>query len=280
MQRGGLGRGLSALIPGAADETALVEVPVNAVAPNRRQPRQAFGDESLEALARSIREVGVLQPIVVRKVEDEGYELVAGERRIRAARIAGLATIPAIIRTSDDTEALREALIENIHRQDLAPLEQAAAFQELQDDLGVTQEDLARKLGHSRPHIANTIRLLNLPAEVQSLLAAGGITAAHGRALLALDDPEGQTALAQRVAAEGLSVRQTEELVRTYSLHPASRATAERKTKDAQLLQLEEALGDALGTRVRVQRARRKGKIVIEFGSKGDLQRIVELILD
>jgi ParB family chromosome partitioning protein len=279
MQRGGLGRGLSALIPGAEDETALVEVPVNAVAPNRRQPRQAFGDESLEALARSIREVGVLQPIVVRKVEDDSYELVAGERRLRAARIAGLATVPAIIRTSDDTEALREALIENIHRQDLAPLEQAAAFQELQDDLGVTQEDLARRLGHSRPHIANTIRLLNLPTEVQSLLAAGSITAAHGRALLALDDPGGQTALAQRIAAEGLSVRQTEELVRTYAQHPAARTAAERKTKDAQLLQLEEALGDALGTRVRVQRARRKGKIVIEFGSKGDLQRIVELIL-
>lgn len=280
MQRGGLGRGLSALIPGAADETALVEVPVNGVAPNRRQPRQAFGDESLEALARSIREVGVLQPIVVRKVEDEGYEMVAGERRLRAARMAGLATVPAIIRTTDDTEALREALIENIHRQDLAPLEQAAAFQELQDELGVTQEDLARRLGHSRPHIANTIRLLNLPADVQTLLAEGAITAAHGRALLALDDPEGQRALAQRVAAEGLSVRQTEELVRTYSAHPASRRAAERPAaKDAKLLQIEEAVGDALGTRVRVQRAKRKGKIVIEFGSKAELDRIVSRIL-
>lgn len=280
MQRGGLGRGLSALIPGAADETALVEVPVNGVASNRRQPRQAFGDESLEALARSIREVGVLQPIVVRKVEDEGYEMVAGERRLRAARMAGLATVPAIIRTTDDTEALREALIENIHRQDLAPLEQAAAFQELQDELGVTQEDLARRLGHSRPHIANTIRLLNLPADVQTLLAEGAITAAHGRALLALDDPEGQRALAQRVAAEGLSVRQTEELVRTYSAHPASRRAAERPAaKDAKLLQIEEAVGDALGTRVRVQRAKRKGKIVIEFGSKAELDRIVSRIL-
>lgn len=279
MQRGGLGRGLSALIPGAADETALVEVPVNAVAPNRRQPRQAFGDESLEALARSIREVGVLQPIVVRRVEDEGYEMVAGERRLRAARMAGLATVPAIIRTTDDTEALREALIENIHRLDLAPLEQAAAFQELQDELGVTQEDLARRLGHSRPHIANTIRLLNLPADVQTLLAEGAITAAHGRALLALDDPEGQRTLAQRVAAEGLSVRQTEELVRTYSAHPASRRAAERPARDAKLLQIEEAVGDALGTRVRVQRAKRKGKIVIDFGSKADLDRIVNRIL-
>ena len=282
-QRGGLGRGLSALIPGAADDTSLIEVPVNAVAPNRRQPRQAFDDETLEALARSIREIGVLQPIVVRKVEDDSYELVAGERRLRAARMAGLATVPAIIRTSDDTESLREALIENIHRQDLAPLEQASAFQELQDELGVTQEDLARRLGHSRPHIANTIRLLNLPAEVQGFLAEGRITAAHGRALLSLDDPEGQTALAQRIAAEGLSVRQTEELVRTYSRGPVPSgrtAAAERPARDAKLMQIEEALGDALGTRVRVQRAKRKGKIVIEFGSKADLERIVDLIVD
>jgi len=279
MQRGGLGRGLSALIPGAADETALVEVPVNSVAPNRRQPRQTFGDEALEALARSIREVGVLQPIVVRRVE-EGYELVAGERRLRAARMAGLATVPAILRTSDDTEALREALIENIHRQDLAPLEQASAFQELQDELGVTQEDLAKRLGHSRPHVANTIRLLNLPAEVQGLLGEGAITAAHGRALLALDHREGQASLAHRIAAEGLSVRQTEELVRTYSSHPVSRKVTERAAKDAKLLQIEEALGDALGTRVRVQKAKRKGRIVIDFGSKADLERITGRILE
>jgi len=278
MQRGGLGRGLSALIPGAADETALVEVPVNSVAPNRRQPRQDFGDDALEGLARSIREVGVLQPIVVRRVE-EGYELVAGERRLRAARMAGLATVPAILRTTDDTEALREALIENIHRQDLAPLEQASAFQELQDELGVTQEDLAKRLGHSRPHVANTIRLLNLPAEVQGLLGEGTITAAHGRALLALDDAEGQASLAHRIAAEGLSVRQTEELVRTYSSHPVSRKVGERAAKDAKLLQIEEALGDALGTRVRVQKAKRKGRIVIDFGSKADLERIAGRIL-
>ena len=279
-QRGGLGRGLSALIPGAADDTSLIEVPVNAVAPNRRQPRQAFDDETLEALARSIREIGVLQPIVVRKVEDDSYELVAGERRLRAARMAGLATVPAIIRTTDDTEALREALIENIHRQDLAPLEQASAFQELQDELGVTQEDLARRLGHSRPHIANTIRLLNLPSQVQELLGEGRITAAHGRALLALDDPEGQASLAQRIAAEGLSVKQTEELVRTYTRAPVAGKAAERPARDAKLMQIEEALGDALGTRVRVQRAKRKGKIVIEFGSKADLERIVDLIVD
>ena len=278
-QRGGLGRGLSALIPGAADETGLVEVPVNAVAPNPRQPRQGFDEESLEALARSIREVGVLQPIVVRRLNG-GYELVVGERRLRAARLAGLATVPAIIRTTDDTESLREALIENIHRLDLAPLEQAAAFQELQEDLGVSQEVLAQRLGHSRPHVANTIRLLQLPADVQRLLAEGGLTAGHARALLGLEDREAQTTLGLRIAAEGLSVRQTEELVRSYASHPAARPAQEPKPPDPVLLQVEEALADALGTRVHVQRGRRKGRVVIEFGSKADLNRIANRIVD
>ena len=278
-QRGGLGRGLSALIPGASDETGLVEVPVQSVSPNPRQPRQAFGEEGLEALARSIQQVGVLQPIVVRRL-DGGYELVAGERRIRAAKLAGLATIPAIVRTGDDTESLRAALIENIHRQDLSALEQASAFQELQDDLGVTQEELAERLGHSRSHVANTIRLLQLPSEVQTLLAEGSLTAGHARALLSLEDAEAQTTLGLRIAAEGLSVRQTEELVRSYTAHPAARTEAAPKPIDPKLLQIEEALGDALGTRVRIQRARRrKGRIVIDFGSKADLDRIAGLIL-
>jgi ParB family chromosome partitioning protein len=277
-QRGGLGRGLSALIPGASDETGLVEVPVQAVAPNPRQPRQAFGEEALEAMARSIQEVGVLQPIVVRRL-DNGYELVVGERRLRAAKLAGLATVPAIIRTTDDAESLREALIENIHRQDLSPLEQAAAFQELQDDLGVTQEELAQRLGHSRSHVANTIRLLHLPPEVQRLVADGSLTAGHARALLSLEDPEAQTTLAVRIAAEGLSVRQTEELVRSYVAHPAARAEAAPKPVDPKLLQIEEALADVLGTRVRIHRARRKGRIVIDFGSKSDLDRISSRIL-
>lgn len=278
-QRRGLGRGLSALIPGADDETGLVEVPVNAVSPNPRQPRQGFDEESLEALARSIREVGVLQPIVVRRL-DGGYELVAGERRLRAAKLAGLATVTAIIRTTDDTESLREALIENIHRQDLAPLEQAAAFQELQEDLGVTQEALAERLGHSRAHVANTIRLLNLPGEVQRLLAEGALTAGHARALLSLEDKEAQTTLAVRIAAEGLSVRQTETLVKSYVAHPSARPTPVAKVLDPKLLQIEEALADALGTRVHVQRTRRKGKVVIEFGSKADLDRIATRIVD
>jgi ParB family chromosome partitioning protein len=277
-QRGGLGRGLSALIPGASDETGLVEVPVQAVAPNPRQPRQAFGDEGMEAMARSIQEVGVLQPIVVRRLNG-GYELVAGERRLRAAKLAGLATVPAIIRTTDDTESLREALIENIHRQDLSPLEQASAFQELQDDLGATQEELAERLGHSRSHVANTIRLLQLPSAVQTLVAEGSLTAGHARALLSLEDAEAQTTLGLRIAAEGLSVRHTEELVRSYTSHPAARAEAPPRPVDPKLLQIEEALANALGTRVRIQRARRKGRIVIDFGSKADLDRIADLIL-
>lgn len=277
-QRGGLGRGLSALIPGASDETGLVEVPVQSVSPNPRQPRQSFEEEGLAGMARSIQEVGVLQPIVVRRLNG-GYELVAGERRLRAAKLAGLATVPAIIRTTDDAESLREALIENIHRQDLSPLEQAAAFQELQDDLGVTQEELAQRLGHSRSHVANTIRLLHLPPEVQRLVADGSLTAGHARALLSLEDPEAQTTLAVRIAAEGLSVRQTEELVRSYVAHPAARAEATPKPVDPKLLQIEEALGDVLGTRVRIHRARRKGRIVIEFGSKSDLDRISSRIL-
>jgi ParB family chromosome partitioning protein len=278
-QRRGLGRGLSALIPGAADETGLIEVPVNAVSPNPRQPRQAFDEESLEALGRSIQEVGVLQPIVVR-VLNGGYELVAGERRLRAAKLAGLATIPAVVRTTDDTESLREALIENIHRQDLGALEQAAAFQELQEDLGVTQETLAERLGHSRSHVANTIRLLQLPGDVQGLLAEGGITAGHARALLGMENAEAQGALAVRIAGEGLSVRQTEELVRAYAAHPAARPAKEARAPDPKLLQYEEALAEALGTRVLVHRSRRKGKIVVEFGSKADLVRIASRIVD
>jgi ParB family chromosome partitioning protein len=277
-QRGGLGRGLSALIPGAAEEGGLVEVPVGAIAPNPRQPREAFDEESIGALAASIREVGVLQPVVVRR-RDRGYELVAGERRLRAARLAGLATVPAVVRETDDSESLREALIENIHRQDLAPLEMAAAFQELQDDLGVSQEELAERLGYSRPHVANTIRLLQLPAEVQRLVAEGSLSAGHARALLTLEDPEGQKTVALRVAAEGLSVRQVEDLAKSYreGRHVAAQPRS-AAPRDARILQAEEFLADQLSTRVRIQVSRRKGRIVIDFGSRKDLDRIVKHI--
>jgi ParB family transcriptional regulator, chromosome partitioning protein len=278
VKRGGLGRGLSSLIPGAAEDAGLLEVPVSAIQPNPRQPRVDFPEESLAALARSIREVGVLQPVVVRR-RDSGYELVAGERRVRAARLAGLATIPAIIREGDDTESLREAVIENIHREDLAPLELASAFQELLEELGVTQETVAERLGYSRAHIANTIRLLSLPADVQRLLAEGKIQAGHARALLGLPDDEAKSALALRVAAEGLSVRQVEDLVRSYAEAPAQAKPAAARGADPMLGEVEEILSEQLATRVHVVLGKRKGKIIVEFASREDLERIVSEIV-
>jgi ParB family chromosome partitioning protein len=287
-KRGGLGRGLSALIPGAAEEaagTGLLEVPVGAVAPNPRQPRTVFEDESLDALALSIQEVGVLQPIVVRKTGTGGFELIAGERRLRAAKKAGLATIPAVIRDSDDAESLREALIENIHREDLNAIELAEAFRELLEELGLKQETLAERLGMSRSHIANTIRLLALPADVQSLLAQGKIQAGHGRALLSLADAEAQGTLAVRIAAEELTVREVEELVRNYLEHPAGASmpkAALQAVPDPQanpLAEVEELLSEQLATRVSIQMGKRRGKVVIEFGSADDLDRIVSEII-
>ncbi len=283
MRRGGLGRGLSALIPGAAEEAGLLEIPVGAIERNPRQPRTWFDQETLEALAHSIREVGVLQPVVVRRM-DTGYELVAGERRLRAARLAGLATIPAVLRDADDAEALRDALIENIHREDLGPLELAEAFAELLEDLGVTQETLAERLGVSRPHIANTIRLLQLPAEIQRLLGEGRLAAGHGRALLALPDREAQVSLGLRAAAEDLSVREVEELVRTYSQAPA-RAPAPaarrvvRPVVDGAFGEAEEILSEQLQTRVLIKMGKRRGKIIVEFASPDDLTRIVDEIV-
>jgi ParB family chromosome partitioning protein len=272
---------LSALIPGAAEEAGLLEIPVGAIERNPRQPRTTFDEESLEAMARSIQEVGVLQPVIVRRLE-VGYELVAGERRLRAARLAGLATIPAVIRDADDTDSLRDALIENIHREDLGPLELAEAFQELLDDLGVTQESLAERLGMSRPHIANTIRLLQLPSDVQRLLAERRLSAGHGRALLGLEDMEAQVSLGLRAAAEELSVREVEELVRTYSQVPERVPPAKPTAKPAPAAQFGEAqeiLSEQLQTRVLIKMGKRRGKIVVEFSSADDLERIVDEIV-
>jgi len=283
VRRGGLGRGLSALIPGAAEEAGLLEVPVGAIERNPRQPRTNFDEESLEALARSIQEVGVLQPVVVRRMET-GYELVAGERRLRAARLAGLATIPAVIRDADDTDSLRDALIENIHRADLGPIELAEAFAELLEDLGVTQETLSERLGVSRPHIANTIRLLQLPPDVQHLLAEGRLTAGHGRALLGLEDDDAKVSLGLRAAAEELSVREVEELVRTYSQVPervpaATPASKRAPAEDGQFGEAVEILSEQLQTRVQIKMGKRRGKIIVEFASADDLERIVEEIV-
>jgi ParB family transcriptional regulator, chromosome partitioning protein len=288
-KRGGLGRGLSALIPGAPEAgeapTGLMEVPVNAVAPNPKQPRTRFDDETIAALAASIREVGILQPLVVRRAGDGRYELIAGERRLRAAKAAGLASVPIVLRDSEDSELLREALIENIHREDLNPIEQAEAFKALLGELGLKQEELADRVGVSRSHIANTIRLLALPLDVQQFLADDKITAGHARAVLSLGDKDAMSSLATRIAAEDLSVRQTEDIVRRFVEAPRDAAekrhAAEAITEqsDANLAEVEEILSEQLATRVSIQMGAKRGKVVIEFGSPDDLERIVSEII-
>ena len=288
-KRGGLGRGLSALIPGApeAGEAAsgLMEVPVNAVAPNPKQPRTRFADETIATLAASIREVGILQPLVVRRAGDGRYELIAGERRLRAAKAAGLASVPIVLRDSEDADLLREALIENIHREDLNPIEQAEAFKALLGELGLKQEELADRVGVSRSHIANTIRLLALPLDVQQLLADEKITAGHARAVLSLGDKEAMTSLATRIAAEDLSVRQTEDVVRRFLEVPQATEDKKRVAEsitakpDANLAEVEEILSEQLATRVSIQMGAKRGKVVIEFGSPDDLERIVSEIV-
>jgi ParB family chromosome partitioning protein len=286
-KRGGLGRGLSALIPGAPEAgegvSGLLEVPVNAVTPNPKQPRTHWDEEEIQALAASITEVGILQPIVVRRSGDDGYELVAGERRLRAAKVAGLATVPVVLRDTDDSDLLREALIENIHRQDLGPIELAEAFRQLLEDLGLKQEELAERVGVSRSHIANTIRLLQLPLETQQLLSDAKIQAGHARALLTLGDADAVNTLAMRVAAEDLSVRETEELVRRYLEPPAEREAptdvATVPAVDSGMAEVEEILSEQLATRVQIQHGKKRGRVIIEFGSVDDLERIVSEIV-
>lgn len=280
MKRGGLGRGLSALIPGADEvqpsTAGLVDIPVGAVAPNPKQPRSTFDEEALEGLMASIREVGVLQPIVVRR-KGEGYELIAGERRLRSAERLGLATVPAVIRDSDDVGSLQQALIENIHRADLGPIELAEAFRELFEELGATQEVVADRLGVSRSHVANTLRLLQLPEDVQAMLGDGRLAAGHGRALLGLPDAEAQSTLALRVAADGLSVREVEDLVRRYvAPTPTQRPRTKTAGSSSVYAEAEELLSERLATRVRVQMGARKGRIVIEVGSTEDLARVID----
>ena len=285
-KRGGLGRGLSALIPGAPEageaSTGLLEVPANAIAPNPKQPRSRFDDETLAELAASIREVGILQPIVVRRT-GQGYEVVTGERRLRAAKLAGLATVPVVLRDSDDSNLLREALIENIHREDLNPIELGEAFRQLLDELGLKQEELADRVGVSRSHIANTIRLLALPFDVQQLLTDEKISAGHARALLALGDADAITSLSLRVAAEDLSVRETEEIVRRFIEGPAEPSPKKKSEPpdpgDANLAEVEEILSEQLATRVVIRMGRRRGQVVIDFGSADDLERIVSEII-
>ena len=264
-------------VPGAR----FAEIPVDAIVPNPKQPRQVFDEDALEELKTSIQEVGFLQPIVVRQLDDEKYELVMGERRWRAAQAVGRENIPAIVRDTKDDAMLRDALLENIHRANLNPLEEAAAYQQLLEEFGATHEELARRIGRSRPQISNTIRLLNLPAQVQRRVAAGVLSAGHARALLSLDEAEAQEQLALRIVAEGLSVRATEEIVAlALSDGPAKTAAAKRRSKPhaPALTDLADRLSNRFDTRVKVDIGRSKGKITIEFATVDDLERIVGII--
>ncbi|RBY92272.1 chromosome partitioning protein ParB [Blastococcus sp. TBT05-19] len=258
-------------VPGAQ----LREVAVDDVVPNPKQPRQVFDDEALEELTHSVREFGLLQPIVVREATDGRYELIMGERRLRASRAAGLDTVPAIVRDTTDDAMLRDALLENIHRVQLNPLEEAAAYQQLLEEFGATHEELASRIGRSRSQVTNTIRLMKLPVKVQTRVAAGVISAGHARALLGLHDPAAQDALATRIVAEGLSVRATEEAV---AMAAAEEPTAKRRSRRISAPGVEELgsrLSDMFETKVKIQIGRSKGKIVVEFGSVDDLQRII-----
>ena len=302
--RRGLGRGLGALIPTSAaaapeqaDDTVepaaegatpvegayFAEVPADAVHPNPRQPRQVFDEEALAELVQSIREVGLLQPVVVRPAGEDRYELVMGERRWRAVQAAGLPTIPAIVRQTRDDAMLRDALLENLHRAQLNPLEEAAAYQQLLDDFGCTHEELAGRLGRSRPQVTNTLRLLRLSPAVQRRVAAGVLSAGHARALVAVSDADRQEQLALRVVAEGLSVRALEELV---AVGPGDDEVSAPAPGPRALRPVAPRLGDLAGrlserfdTRVRVDLGRRKGRITVEFASIEDLERIV-LMMD
>lgn len=293
--RRGLGKGLGALIPGADEQASTpdaaatyLEVPPGDIVPNPRQPRQVFDEEAMAELVHSIRQIGLLQPVVVRRSGDGApFELIAGERRWRACQEAGLTAIPVIVRETTDDDLLREALLENLHRAQLNPLEEAAAYQQLLADFGGTQEELAQRLGRSRPQVANTLRLLKLPPSVQRRVAAGVISAGHAKALLSLDNPTQMEGLAERIVAEGLSVRTTEEIVLIGDDGEPRRKRSKRSRSSAspEMQELGDdvsrRLADLLDTRVRVEGARTvasRGRVVVEFADAEDLRRIVELL--
>lgn len=280
-------------VPGAT----FAEIPLEQIVPNTRQPRQVFDEDDLNELAASIREVGVLQPIVVRRIPlneqpsetlkgfleekpEARYELIMGERRLRASELAGLDTTPAIVRHTEDEDLLRDALLENLHRAQLNPLEEAFAYQQLMADFGATQEELSKKIARSRPQIANTLRLLKLPASVQKKVSAQVLSAGHARALLGLATAEDMEILANRIIAEGLSVRTTEELVRLGSIQRPSKPSLKRVKFASPLGEhMSQVLADAWDTRVTVSEGKRKGKIIIEFAGSDDLQRLADLLL-
>ncbi len=303
-KRIGLGRGIGALIPtsdnpneapidvffpaGGSTGENLVPVPgarfghldINSIRPNAKQPRSVFEPEAFTELVHSIKELGVLQPIVVRSIPGEAgkYELIMGERRLRASKEAGLAKIPAVIRETADENMLRDALLENLHRSDLNPLEEASAYQQLLEDFGITQEELANRIGRSRPKITNSIRLLKLPAEVQRKVAAGVLSAGHARALLAIEDPSRQLDLANKVINEGLSVRSLEEIVAIAKPGGGGKGKVRPGGRQDMLKGLAEQVGDHLSTKVKISIGTGKGTIAIEFGSLEDLKRIVKEI--
>ena len=290
-RKGGLGRGLDALIPAAVMPTEIKtptgvitanrdEINLNNITTNPKQPRTVFDEEQLTELALSIKEVGLLQPPVVRSVGNGKYQLIMGERRFRAAKLAGLQSIPVIIRQTSDDQLLREALVENIHRSQLNPLEEGAAYQQLLTDFNYTHDELAVKLSKSRPAITNTMRLLNLPPSVQRKVAAGVISAGHARALLSLTDEKEIENLANRIVAEGLTVRAVEEIVATGGAKVKSGSLRGGKLLSPKLKEISDQLSDYLDTRVHVELGKKKGKIVIEFATVEDLERINKVIKD
>jgi ParB family transcriptional regulator, chromosome partitioning protein len=294
-RRGGLGKGLGALIPsdvapssaaGLANRPGIEEVPINRIDPNPFQPRNRFDEESLAGLTASIRELGVLQPILVRQVGDDRYAIIAGERRWRAAKRAGLQFIPVIVRQVNDELTLQHALVENLHRDDLNPLEEAAAYQQLVEDFNLTQEEVAHKVGKSRSAVANLLRLFQLPPQVQRLVAEGRVSAGHAKALLGTPDRAFQESLARRVATDGLSVRETEEAVRQRNglagapSGSSGSSTGRTKLRPPGLLELEELLAEQLDTRVSINVGPKRGRVVIEFADLEDLERIYRVMAE
>lgn len=289
-RRSGLGKGLQSLIPSEAvvddDTRQFIDIPISSIVANDYQPRSRFDEESLVSLTDSIRELGVLQPVLVRRIDGGRYALIAGERRWRASRRAGLPSIPAIVRDSDDRHALEQALVENLHREDLNALEEAAAFQQLIDEFGLSQDQVATRVGKSRSAVSNTLRLFRLPGAVQRMVATGELTAGHARALLGSQDRTYQEQLAAQIVSDGLNVRQAEEAVRTHGGgvpdddggSPAPKREP-GSTRPAALLELEERLGAHLDTRVQVSMGSGKGRLAIDFADLDDLERIYRVIL-
>lgn len=291
-RRSGLGKGLGSLIPTTErlqdSDATLRELPISEIVANTYQPRSHFDEEALVSLSASIRSVGVLQPILVREVGEDSYELIAGERRWRAAKRAGLQTIPAIVRSAEDEGSLEQALVENLHREDLGALEEAAAYQQLIEEFKLTQDQVATRVGKSRSAVANTMRLLQLPTSIQRLLGDGQLSAGHARALLGTPDRAFQEKLAKAIVSEKLTVREVEDRVREHGGIPEPQGdqpgTGGTKpvtaVRPAPLLELEEMLSDHLDTRVSVSMGQRKGRIVIDFSTLEDLERVYRVIVD